>query len=180
MPLLSDFTLRALDGTPLPLAPLAGQVVLVVNVASACGYTPQYTGLEALWRRYRDRGFTVLGCPCNQFGGQEPAGVEEIATFCATTYDVTFPLSEKLDVNGSGAHPLWTWMQQERPGLLGTTAIKWNFTKFLIGRDGTVHRRYAPTTEPADLAEPIERLLGTPGGSRIVTPPHGTAPLEDA
>jgi glutathione peroxidase len=160
MTTLADSTMTALDGTPLPLADWAGKVVLVVNVASQCGFTPQYTGLEALWRSYRDRGLVVLGCPCDQFGHQEPGDSAEIARFCSLTYDVTFPLSAKLEVNGDDAHPLWQWMRTEQRGVLGTQAIKWNFTKFLIGRDGTVLERFGSADAPASLASAIEAALG--------------------
>lgn len=159
MPTLTDFELVALDGTALPMAPLAGRVVLLVNVASMCGFTSQYTGLEQLWRDFEARGLTVIGCPCDQFGHQEPGSAEEIATFCSTRYDVTFPLSAKLEVNGEQAHPLWQWMREAEPGVLGTTAVKWNFTKFLIGRDGQVIARYAPTATPESLAADIDAAL---------------------
>ncbi|WP_414900092.1 glutathione peroxidase [Sphingomonas flavalba] len=141
------------------LAAYAGKVLLIVNVASRCGFTPQYAGLEALYRRYADRGFVVLGFPCNQFGEQEPGSDAQIATFCASTYDVTFPLFAKVAVNGPDADPLWAWLQAERPGFAGIRSIKWNFTKFLVGRDGTVVARYAPMKKPAALASAIERLL---------------------
>jgi glutathione peroxidase len=159
MPALADYTLPAIDGTSLPLGTLNGRVVLLVNVASQCGFTPQYAGLEQLWRTYRDRGLTVVGCPCDQFGHQEPGTDAEIATFCSRSYDVTFPLSAKLDVNGDSAHPLWEWLQHAKPGLLGSEAIKWNFTKFLIGRDGTPLARYAPSATPESLATDIEAAL---------------------
>jgi glutathione peroxidase len=155
-----DHVLPGINGTDLDLAALRGQVVLIVNVASQCGYTPQYEGLEALWQQYRDRGFTVIGCPCNQFGHQEPDAEAAIVSFCSTTYNVSFPLSAKLDVNGASAHPLWAWLQRERPGVFGTTAVKWNFTKFLIGRDGAVIDRFAPATTPASIAPRIEEALG--------------------
>lgn len=161
MPTLSDFSLVALDGTPMPLAPLAGRVVLFVNVASMCGFTPQYAGLEALWRSYGDRGLTIVGCPCDQFGHQEPGTADEIATFCSTKYDVTFPLSAKLEVNGDHADPLWQWMRDAEPGVLGTTAVKWNFTKFLVGRNGQVLARYAPTATPESMAKDIEAALAS-------------------
>jgi glutathione peroxidase len=159
MPTLSDFALTSLDGGALPLSHFAGRVVLVVNVASQCGLTPQYAGLEELWRRYRDRGLTVLGCPCDQFGHQEPGSDEDIARFCTASYGVTFPMSSKLEVNGDDADPLWQWLRTEEPGLLGTTAIKWNFTKFLVGRDGKVIERYAPTASPESLVGDIEKAL---------------------
>ena len=135
---LYDFSLTTLEGEETTLAPWRGQVLLIVNVASRCGFTPQYTGLELLWQRYRDRGLAVLGFPCNQFGEQEPGSAEEIRAFCSTTYPVTFPLFEKVHVNGRGAHPLWQYLKRKRRGLLGSTAIKWNFTKFLVSRTGVV------------------------------------------
>ncbi|HEY0930503.1 MAG TPA: glutathione peroxidase [Gemmatimonas sp.] len=157
-----DFSLRSIDGEPLPMSRFDGQVVLLVNVASQCGFTPQYKGLERLWRQYRDRGLVVLGCPCDQFGAQEPGDEAEIARFCSLTYDVTFPLSSKLDVNGDSADPLWEWVKGQEPGVLGTTSVKWNFTKFLIGRDGTVLARFAPTVTPDELEAPIVRALAHP------------------
>lgn len=154
-----DFELPGIDGTPLPLSRWRGQVLLVVNTASRCGFTPQYEGLERLWRHYRDRGLVVIGCPCNQFGRQEPAGDAQIQGFCAMEYGVDFPLSAKLQVNGPGAHPLWKWLCASRAGVLGSAAIKWNFTKFLIGRDGRVIDRYAPITPPGELEGHIEHAL---------------------
>lgn len=162
MPTLFDFTPRAADGTPHPLGAYRGQVVLVVNTASKCGFTPQYEGLEALYRQYRDQGFTILGFPCNQFGAQEPGTAEQIATFCTTKYDVTFPILAKIDVNGGNADPVYQWLKQQKSGLLGLSAIKWNFSKFLIGRDGAVVARYAPTDSPASLAGAIEAALAQP------------------
>ncbi len=156
---LADFTMNRLDGAPENLGTYAGQVVLVVNVASKCGLTPQYEGLEALYRRFRDRGLVVLGFPCNQFAEQEPGTSADIAQFCSLTYDVTFPMFERIEVNGDGAHPLYAWLKAEAPGIFGSEAIKWNFTKFLLDRDGKVVERYAPTTEPADIAPDIEKLL---------------------
>ena len=156
---LADFTLPLLDGTSQPLAEFAGKVVLVVNVASKCGLTPQYAGLEALYRRYRDQGFVVLGFPCNQFAEQEPGSAEEIAQFCSLTYDVSFPMFGKIDVNGADEHPLYAWLKRSAPGVMGTEGIKWNFTKFLVGRDGLVVERFAPTDEPESIAPAIERLL---------------------
>ena len=156
---LADFTLPLLDGTPQPLAEFAGKVVLVVNVASKCGLTPQYAGLEALYRRYRDQGFVVLGFPCNQFAEQEPGSAEGIAQFCSLTYDVSFPMFNKIDVNGADEHPLYVWLKRSAPGVMGTEGIKWNFTKFLVGRDGLVVERFAPTDEPESIAPAIERLL---------------------
>jgi glutathione peroxidase len=154
-----DFTPCALDGQPKPLAEYRGQVLLVVNVASRCGFTPQYTGLEALQRKYGGRGLQVLGFPCNQFGAQEPGGPEEIASFCSTTYDVSFPLFAKIEVNGPSADPLYAYLKREKRGLLGTEAIKWNFTKFLVDRDGEVAGRYGPNVKPEALEADIARLL---------------------
>ncbi|MFZ5625654.1 MAG: glutathione peroxidase [Gemmatimonadota bacterium] len=158
-----DIPVRTIDGRNETLAPYRGQVLLIVNVASRCGFTPQYEGLEALHRQYRDLGFSVLGFPCDQFGHQEPGTEAEIQAFCTSRYDVTFPLFGKIEVNGPGAHPLYQLLKQEQPGLLGTTAIKWNFTKFLVDRTGRVLRRYAPTVAPADLAPDIARVLAEPG-----------------
>ena len=155
-----DFSADSLDGTPQALSQYAGKVLLVVNVASKCGFTPQYAGLEKLWRDYRDRGLVVLGFPCDQFGHQEPGDAAEIRNFCSLTYDVDFPMFAKVDVNGAGAHPLWKWLKQEKGGLLGIGAIKWNFTKFLVGRDGRVLSRHAPTDAPESLAGDIEAALG--------------------
>jgi glutathione peroxidase len=150
---------RAADGTTTDLSAYAGQVLLIVNTASKCGFTPQYQGLEELYRRYKDRGFAVLAFPCNQFGAQEPGDAAEIANFCSTTYDVTFPVFAKVDVNGADASPLFEHLKKEAPGLLGSRAIKWNFTKFLVDRTGRVVKRYAPTTAPRDIAEDMEKLL---------------------
>ena len=155
-----EMPLRTIDGRETTLAEYAGKVLLVVNVASHCGFTPQYRDLEQLWRTYGERGFVVLGFPCNQFGGQEPAADGEIAKFCALTYDVTFPMFAKVEVNGDGAHPLFQLLKAAKPGVLGTEGVKWNFTKWLIGRDGTVLERYAPNTSPAEIAPAIERALG--------------------
>ncbi|MEY4760810.1 MAG: hypothetical protein RLZZ200_666 [Pseudomonadota bacterium] len=154
-----DFSARDIAGNDRSLAEYRGKVLLVVNVASRCGFTPQYAGLEALHARYRDRGFEVLGFPCNQFGAQEPGDEAEIQAFCRTTYDVHFPLFAKVEVNGDGAHPLFRHLKGERPGILGTEAIKWNFTKFLVDRNGEVVRRYAPKDSPASLEADIETLL---------------------
>ena len=159
MTAITDLTVTAADGTPTSLAPYAGQVLLIVNTASKCGFTPQYAGLEALHRRFADRGFAVLGFPCNQFGAQEPGDAAEIASFCTLTYDVTFPVFGKVDVNGAQADPLFVALKRQAPGFLGTGGIKWNFTKFLVGRDGRVVERYAPTTKPEEVAGDIERLL---------------------
>ena len=154
-----DYSAKTLDGQDTSLADYRGQVLLIVNTASKCGFTPQYEGLEALYRDYKDKGFTVLAFPCNQFGAQEPGNAEEIANFCSLTYDVTFPVLAKIDVNGPSAHPLYAYLKHEQKGLLGTEAIKWNFTKFLIGRDGEVVERFAPTTKPEDLKQAVEALL---------------------
>ena len=159
MTAITDFHVKAADGSDAALSAYAGKVLLVVNVASKCGFTPQYEGLEALHRKYADRGFEVLGFPCNQFGAQEPGNAEEIANFCSLTYDVTFPVFAKIDVNGSGADPLYGELKKQAPGFLGTEGIKWNFTKFLVGRDGQVVERYAPTTKPEEIAADIEKLL---------------------
>ncbi|MFA9199863.1 MAG: glutathione peroxidase [Cypionkella sp.] len=159
MTTIADFTVEKPDGSPLDLSEKLGKVLLVVNVASRCGFTPQYEGLEALQRKYADQGFEVLGFPCNQFGAQEPGDAEEIASFCKLTYDVTFPVLKKIEVNGAGASPLYDWMKREAPGLMGSKAVKWNFTKFLIDREGRVVRRYAPTDAPAAIEKDIQRLL---------------------
>jgi glutathione peroxidase len=156
---LHDFSADRLDGTPASLAEYRGCVALVVNVASRCGYTPQYQGLEALYRRHKDDGFVVLGFPCNQFGAQEPGANDEIASFCSRTYDVTFPMFAKVDVNGPKEHPLFTFLKQEKPGALGTKAIKWNFTKFLVGRDGQVLERYGSSTVPEAIDGDIRGAL---------------------
>ncbi len=154
-----DFTATKLDGSPAPLADYTGKVLLIVNTASKCGFTPQYTGLEAVSRKYADRGLVVLGFPCNQFGAQEPGDAKEIANFCSLTYDVTFPMMAKVDVNGDHADPLWSWLKHEKKGLLGSEAIKWNFTKFLVGRDGEVAGRFAPNATPESMESAIEALL---------------------
>ena len=155
---LSDFTATTLAGAEQPLSAYDGKVVLVVNTASKCGFTPQYAGLEQLHQSYADQGLVVLGFPCNQFGAQEPGGSEQIEEFCQINYGVSFPMFAKVDVNGKDAHPLFTWLRKEKGGLLGD-AIKWNFTKFLVGRDGQVLKRYAPTTKPEDLTDDIEAAL---------------------
>ena len=156
---IADFSALLPNGEELSLADKAGKVLLVVNTASKCGFTPQYDGLEALWREYGQRGFEVLAFPCNQFGHQEPGEADEIASFCKANFGASFPLMAKIDVNGPGATPLYQWLKAEAPGLLGTKAIKWNFTKFLIDRSGKVARRYAPTDKPAAIARDIEALL---------------------
>jgi glutathione peroxidase len=155
-----DFSFVDLDGQPQSLAQYQGKALLLVNVASKCGFTPQYEGLEALWKDYRDQGLVVIGFPCDQFGHQEPGNAEEIRNFCSLTYAVDFPLSEKVQVNGDDAHPLWKWLKAEKTGLLGLSAIKWNFSKFLVGRDGKVRERYAPTDKPENLRGDIEAALG--------------------
>ena len=155
----ADFPLVTIAGASFDAAALQGKVLLVVNTASACGFTPQLAGLEALWTDYHDRGLLVLGFPSNQFGAQDPGSNDEIAAFCQKNYGVSFPMMAKTDVNGPGAHPLWRWLAGEAPGVLGTKAIKWNFTKFLVGRDGRVRKRYAPTDKPETLRADIEAAL---------------------
>lgn len=155
-----DFSAKTLPGPPKALADFRGQVLLIVNVASKCGFTPQYEGLEALQKRYEGRGFQVLGFPCNQFGAQEPGDAAEIGSFCSLTYGVTFPMFEKIEVNGEGTHPLYAFLKKQKKGLLGSEGIKWNFTKFLVGRDGQVIARYAPNATPESLAADIEKALG--------------------
>lgn len=159
-PVAWDFDALTLTGKPAPLSAWRGKVALIVNTASRCGLTPQYRGLQALYDRFKDRGFVVLGFPCNQFGAQEPGSPDEISSFCEVNYGVSFPMFDKIDVNGDHAHPLYKWLKSEKPGALGIEAIKWNFSKFLVGRDGQVIDRYAPTTEPDALAADIERALG--------------------
>ena len=155
---LASFTATSIDGRSVELSDYAGQVVLVVNTASECGFTPQYAGLQELQAEYAERGFTVLGFPCDQFGHQEPGTDDEIAAFCTDTFGVTFPMFSKVRVNGSDAHPLYQWLRSEKSGFLGS-AVKWNFTKFLVGRDGQVIGRYAPNTAPEHLAGDIEKAL---------------------
>ncbi len=159
MPLPADIPFKTIDGESKTLGDFDGMALLIVNVASQCGFTPQYAGLEALHRRFRERGFTVLGFPCNQFGRQEPGGEAEISAFCKNNYDVTFPMFAKTQVNGDGAHPLYRALKKEAPGLLGTEAVKWNFTKFLVDRQRRVLCRYAPTDRPEKLAQDIEAVL---------------------
>jgi glutathione peroxidase len=154
-----DFTAETLDGQPAPLAEHRGEVMLIVNTASKCGFTPQYAGLEALYRKYKDRGLVILGFPCNQFGAQEPGNAEEIARFCSLTYDVSFPMMRKIDVNGPATHPLYAWLKSQKKGVLGTSGIKWNFTKFLIDREGRVVGRFAPTATPQSLEGAVEAAL---------------------
>ena len=158
MPTLSDFTATTIDGEEKPLSAYDGQVALVVNTASQCGFTPQFEGLEALHAKYADQGLAVLGFPCNQFGEQDPGSNDEIGAFCQKNYGVSFPMFEKVDVNGDTAHPLYQWLRTEKKGLLGEK-IKWNFTKFLVGRDGQVIKRYGSTTKPEKIADDIEKAL---------------------
>ena len=155
---LADFDARSIDGQEVDLASYAGQVVLVVNTASQCGFTPQYQGLQELHDRFQGQGFAVLGFPCDQFGHQEPGSDDEISGFCERNFGVTFPLFSKVEVNGDGAHPLFQWLRQEKGGVLGDR-IKWNFTKFLVGRDGAVVKRYGSTTKPEKMAADIEKAL---------------------
>jgi glutathione peroxidase len=154
-----DFSAKTIDGKNRKLSDYKGKVLLVVNTASKCGFTPQYKGLEEVYRKFKDRGFAVLGFPSNQFGEQEPGPDSEIAEFCEMNFGVTFPLFSKIDVNGDNAHPLYKYLTSEKKGLLGSEAIKWNFTKFLVGKDGNVLDRYAPTTKPEDLGRDIEKAL---------------------
>ena len=159
MTAITEMSVKAADGSVGDLSAYAGKVLLIVNTASKCGFTPQYEGLEALHCKYADRGFEVLGFPCNQFGGQEPGDAAEIANFCSLTYDVTFPVFAKIEVNGDKADPLFERLKSDAPGLLGLKSIKWNFTKFLIDRSGKTVSRYAPTTKPEDIEADIEALL---------------------
>ncbi|MGB0135001.1 glutathione peroxidase [Dokdonella sp.] len=155
-----DFSARDIDGNEQPLSKFKGEALLIVNVASKCGFTPQYTGLEAMHKQFKDKGFEVLGFPCDQFGNQEPGDEAEIKNFCSLTYDVSFPMFAKVDVNGSGTHPLYEWLKKEKSGLLGIGAIKWNFTKFLVDKEGNVIKRYAPTDKPEDIGKDVAKLLG--------------------
>ena len=159
MPTVYDFQAQHINGQPADLSQYKGRVMLIVNTASACGFTPQFAGLETLHKTYGERGLAVLGFPCNQFGGQDPASNDKIAEFCQLNYGVSFPMMAKVEVNGSAAHPLYQWLCAEAPGLLGTKAIKWNFTKFLVAKDGRVLKRYAPTDTPASLTQDIEAAL---------------------
>ncbi|MBP7678589.1 MAG: glutathione peroxidase [Thermoanaerobaculia bacterium] len=161
MTALDEIEVKTIDGKAETLAKYAGKTLLVVNVASKCGFTPQYAGLEALWRKYRDRGLVVLGFPCDQFGHQEPGTEEEIQAFCSRTYGVTFPMFAKVDVNGAGAHPLYRHLKKEAPGLLGTEAIKWNFTKFLVAPGGKTVTRFAPNDAPESLEAAVEKALAS-------------------
>lgn len=154
-----DFEAKSISGKDIPLSQFKGKVMLIVNTASKCGFTPQFGGLEALYKSYADKGLAVVGFPCNQFGSQDPGADGEIAEFCQVNYGVSFPMMGKVDVNGPAAHPLYKWLSAEAPGLLGSKAIKWNFTKFLVGKDGQVIKRYAPLDKPADLAKDIEAAL---------------------
>jgi glutathione peroxidase len=157
-----DFSAADIDGRERSLRDFEGQALLIVNVASKCGFTPQYAGLEALWRKHHDAGFAVLGFPCDQFGHQEPGDESEIKNFCSTSYDVTFPLFAKIEVNGAGAHPLYRWLKSDQPGVLGTEAIKWNFTKFLVDRRGRPVKRYAPADKPEKIEKDVEAVLAAP------------------
>ena len=156
---LYDHEARSLDGKPVSLGDYRGKVLLIVNTASKCGFTPQFTGLEALYRKYRDQGLEILGFPCNQFGAQEPGNAEEIASFCSLTYDVTFPMFGKIEVNGPKTHPLYAYLKSAQKGLLGSEGIKWNFTKFLVDKSGKVVDRYAPTVTPAELDKAVAKLV---------------------
>lgn len=159
MPSIYDFDAQSIDGKPVPLKQYEGKPLLIVNTASACGFTPQFGGLEKLHQAYGARGLVVLGFPCNQFGSQDPGSNDEIASFCQLNYGVSFPMMGKIDVNGEQAHPLYQWLTAEAPGLLGSKAVKWNFTKFLVGKDGRVIKRYAPQDAPEKLASDIEAAL---------------------
>jgi glutathione peroxidase len=164
---MSDSTLGAfhalsISGQPADFASQRGKVLLIVNTASACGFTPQFAGLQKLWQTYRERGLVVVGFPSNEFGRQDPGSDEQIQSFCELNFGVDFPMMAKVEVNGRHAHPLWKWLTAEAPGLLGTRAVKWNFTKFLVGRDGRVIKRFAPNDEPAAMAADIERALAVP------------------
>ena len=154
-----DFDAVSIDGKPAQLSTQRGKVLLIVNTASACGFTPQFAGLEKLWESYRDKGLVVVGFPSNEFGGQDPGTDGEIASFCQVNYGVSFPMMSKVQVNGAEAHPLWKWLSSEAPGILGTKGIKWNFTKFLVGRDGRVIKRYAPNDSPESITKDIEAAL---------------------
>ena len=156
---LYGFSAKTIDGSEQSLDAYKGKVVLVVNVASKCGFTPQYTGLEAIYKKYKDQGLAVLGFPCDQFGHQEPGDENEIKQFCSLTYEVSFPMFAKVKVNGDDAHPVYQWLKSSAPGLLGTEGIKWNFTKFLVGKDGQVVKRYGSIDKPEDIAKDIEKLL---------------------
>jgi glutathione peroxidase len=163
---LYEIAVKTIAGENETMETYRGQVLLIVNVASKCGFTAQYAGLEALYRRYRDRGFTILGFPCDQFGHQEPGNEAEIQSFCSLTYDVTFPLFAKIEVNGNDAHPLYQFLKKARPGLLGSEAIKWNFTKFLVNREGQVLKRYAPTDTPEKIEDELRKLSELSAGEK--------------
>ena len=154
-----DFQAQSITGEPADLASQRDKVLLIVNTASACGFTPQFGGLEKLWQTYKDKGLVIVGFPSNEFGAQDPGSNDEIASFCQLNYGVSFPMMAKVKVNGAGAHPLWKWLKAQAPGLLGTEGVKWNFTKFLVGKDGTVRKRYAPNDAPAAIAKDIEKAL---------------------
>ncbi|WP_349259005.1 glutathione peroxidase [Bdellovibrio sp.] len=156
---MHSFKVKAADGSDVSLDKYQGHPVLIVNVASKCGFTPQYKGLEELYEKFKDKGFMILGFPCNQFGSQEPGSNSEIQQFCSLNYGVTFPVMAKIDVNGSDADPLYKWLKEEAPGILGTEMIKWNFTKFLIGKDGKVLKRYAPNDKPEDIVDDVQKAL---------------------
>ena len=156
---LYDFQALSIDGKPAHLSTQRGKVLLIVNTASACGFTPQFAGLESLWRKYRERGLVVVGFPSNEFGAQDPGPDDQIASFCQLNYGVSFPMMAKVKVNGSSAHPVWKWLKAQAPGLLGTEAVKWNFTKFLVGRDGQVVKRYAPNDTPESIEQDIVKAL---------------------
>jgi glutathione peroxidase len=159
-----DPSIKTIDGRETTLGEWRGRTLLIVNVASKCGFTPQYAGLEALWRTYRDRGLTVIGFPCDQFGNQEPGAEAEIAAFCSTSYDVTFPMMAKIEVNGAGTHPVYQILKRDAPGILGTEAVKWNFTKFLVGPDGRVEKRYAPNDAPEEIGRELAQRFGASAG----------------
>jgi len=156
-----DFEALSIQGQPADLSTQRGKVLLIVNTASECGFTPQFAGLEELWKTYRDQGLVVVGFPSNQFGGQDPGANGQIEAFCQLNYGVSFPMMGKVEVNGAQSHPLWKWLTEEAPGILGSKAVKWNFTKFLVGRDGKVIKRYAPTDTPASLKKDIEAALAS-------------------
>jgi len=157
-----DFEALSIQGQPADLSTQRGKVLLIVNTASECGFTPQFAGLEELWKTYRDQGLVVVGFPSNQFGGQDPGANGQIEAFCQLNYGVSFPMMGKVEVNGAQSHPLWKWLTEEAPGILGSKAVKWNFTKFLVGRDGKVIKRYAPNDEPESLRQDIEAALSKP------------------
>lgn len=159
MTCIYDFSATSLSGQPVELSSFKGKVLLIVNTASACGFTPQYAGLEKIYAQFKEQGFVVLGFPCNQFGSQEPGSAPEIGAFCEKNYGVNFPLFEKINVNGNNAHPLYQFLKSQAPGIMGSEAIKWNFTKFLIKKDGAIYNRYAPLTKPEDIVADIQQLL---------------------